>query len=205
MAALPRDRHGRVVPWFVAFIDGQPDHRIIRPGGVHAAVLLSTCWLCGQQMSAYKAFVIGPMCAINRVSAEPPSHRDCAEYSARACPFLTRPNMRRRDSGMPESTVNPAGVMIARNPGVTPVWTTKRHDVEQYRDGFLFRIGDPKHVEWLAEGRLATRWEIDQSIDSGLPILQAEAEAEGPRAVAALERMVARARTLLPAEPAVTS
>lgn len=202
MAKLPLDKHGRVVPWFVAWIDGQPDHRIVRPGGVIEATHYRKCWLCGQPMSAFKTFVIGPMCAVNRVSSEPPSHRDCAEYAARVCPFLTHPNMRRRESGL-EDTRNPAGVMIKRNPGATLVWTTKSYQLERYTDGYLFRIGDPTAVEWLAEGRPATHWEVEQSIESGLPILRAEAEAEGPMAVAALDRMVARALTLLPA-PATT-
>lgn len=202
MAKLPLDKHGRVVPWFVAWIDGQPDHRIVRPGGVVEATHYRKCWLCGQPMSAFKTFVIGPMCAVNRVSSEPPSHRDCAEYAARVCPFLTRPNMRRRENGKPADAVNPAGVMIKRNPGATLVWTTKSYQLERYTDGYLFRIGDPIAVEWLAEGRPATRWEVEQSIDSGLPILRAEADAEGPRAVEALDRMVARARTLLPSDSA---
>lgn len=29
-------------------------------------------------------FVVGPMCELNRISGEPPSHRECAEFSA-AC------------------------------------------------------------------------------------------------------------------------
>jgi hypothetical protein len=31
MARLPLDKHHRPVPWFVAFIDGQPDHRVGQP------------------------------------------------------------------------------------------------------------------------------------------------------------------------------
>lgn len=198
MASLPRDKHGRVVPWFVAWIDGAPDHRIIRPDGPTDALRLNLCWLCGKQMSAYKAFVIGPMCAVNRVSAEPPSHRDCAEYSARVCPFLTRPNMNRRDRGKPSDVKQPAGVMLTRNPGVTLIWVTKTYKLERQPDGVLFRIGDPFHVEWLCEGRTATRAEVQASIDTGLPLLRAEADHDGPRAHAELDRMVAVAERLLP-------
>jgi hypothetical protein len=35
------------------------------------------------------SFVVGPMCGINRNSAEPPSHKECAQWSARNCPFLS--------------------------------------------------------------------------------------------------------------------
>jgi len=39
------------------------------------------CWLCGQPLGKFMCFVVGPMCAINKTSAEPPSHRDCALYA----------------------------------------------------------------------------------------------------------------------------
>ena len=45
------------------------------------------CFLCGEPLGRFAAFVIGPMgSSINRVSSEPPAHRDCAEYAVRACP-----------------------------------------------------------------------------------------------------------------------
>ena len=33
---------------------------------------------------------------MNRTSAEPPSHRDCAEFAVKACPFLTQRELTRR-------------------------------------------------------------------------------------------------------------
>jgi hypothetical protein len=47
------------------------------------------------------------------MSAEPPSHRECAEYAVRACPFLTRPLAVRNERGL--DGFEPAGVMIKRN------------------------------------------------------------------------------------------
>ena len=98
IARLPTDR-GFPVPWFVAWIDGKPDFRVIAPGRVAEAVNKGKCWVCGGTLFGTRAYVVGPMCAVNRTSAEPPSHRDCARYSAKACPFLSRPTMRRRDAG----------------------------------------------------------------------------------------------------------
>jgi hypothetical protein len=43
-------------------------------------------------------------------------------------------------------------------------------------------------VLWYASGRTATREEVLASIDSGLPSLLELAEAEGPDAVAALDK-----------------
>src|ERR1041385_2432550 len=84
---LPVER-GYPVPWFVAFVDGHYDFRVIGPGKIARAVQENRCWICGDTLGSYLCFPIGPMCAINRVTSEPPSHRECAEWSARACPFL---------------------------------------------------------------------------------------------------------------------
>jgi hypothetical protein len=199
MGRLPRDKHGRPVPWFVGWIDGVPDFRVIRPGGIHDALRFRTCWLCGDPMGANAAFVLGPMCMITRTSPEPPSHRDCATFAAQACPFLATPNMRRRDSNMPDDATTPDGIMITRNPGVALVWISRNWRIRtDYR---LFDVGDPVEARWYAEGRTATRDEVLASIDSGLPILRAEAEKD-PRpaaALAELDRQHTRAIELVPA------
>lgn len=202
MARLPLDKHGRPVPWFVAFIDGQPDFRVIGPGRMETAVRFGNCWVCGQPVGRYKAFVIGPMCGVNRVSAEPPSHRDCAVYSAQACPFLATPTMRRRETGLPEDRVDPAGGFIQRNPGVALVWVSTNPSRIWLPDGLLFNVGDPVEALWFAHGRSATRAEVLASIDSGMPLLRAEAEADPDPvgAVAELDRLHAAALRLIPAE-----
>lgn len=201
---LPRNKAKYPVPWFVAFLDGVPDFRVIRPAGIQQALAQKLCWVCGLpfQRQEDRAFVIGPMCAVNRVSAEPPSHRDCAVYSATHCPFLTTPNMTRRERRMPEGAANPAGTMIRRNPGVALVWMTGYKSWSVFDDGdggTLFNIGEPKAALWFAHGREAARAEVLASIDSGLPILREMAEEESPDAVAELERMHERALELVPA------
>jgi hypothetical protein len=202
MRSLPWDKHGRPVPWFVAWIDGVPDFRVIGPWKVEHAVAFGQCWICGGPMGSYKAFVIGPMCAVNRTTAEPPCHRDCAVYSARACPFLTTPSMVRRPGQRPAGTIDPAGQMITRNPGVALVWITKKYSrfVTEGGTGYLFRLsGAPEETRWYAHGRPATRAEVLASIDSGLPILQAEADAQGPYAAEQLRQQHAAALPLVPA------
>jgi len=200
IARLPRNKVGYPVPWFIAWPDGQPDFRLIRPDGIRDAVRDERCWICGQHRGANAAFVIGPMCAVNRVSAEPPSHRDCAIYAARACPFLTTPTMRRRPD-LPDGVTAPAGQFITRNPGVALVWVTRNHSPFRAADGsgVLFAIGAPQETLWYAHGREATRDEVLASIDSGLPILREAAEAESPAAVEHLERCYREAQELIPA------
>jgi hypothetical protein len=199
MARLPRDKHGRPVPWFVHFDDaGVPDFRIIRRGGIDDALRFDLCWVCGTRRGRHAAFVIGPMCAVNRTTAEPPCHLDCATYSARACPFLATPNMQRRERGL-DHVVDPAGVMIARNPGVALVWSTRTWTTFPDPAGrLLFDIGDPTATAWWAHGRPATREEVLTSIETGLPILQAEAAKQrgGPEE---LEQMLLAARDYVPA------
>jgi len=203
IARLPKNKAGYPVPWFVAWIDGKPDFRVIRPGGIETALRGKLCWVCGIPFLRQedRAFVIGPMCAVNRVSAEPASHLDCAVFSATRCPFLTVPQMVRRERHMPEAAASPAGEMIRRNPGVALVWVTGYKSWSTFSDGNggrLFNVGEPKRVSWFARGREATRAEVMASIDSGLPILRDMAESEGAAAVAELERMHQRALELVP-------
>lgn len=196
---LPVDHRGYPVPFFVAWVEGKPDFRIIDPVKLARCVHEHRCWICGDRLGVYLAFVIGPMCAVNRISSEPPSHRECAEFAAIACPFLARPHMRRREGGLPEELAPERGFAIRRNPGVALVWVTKTFQMirDPNSGGPLFVVGDPRSVACYAHGRRATPEEIAASVDSGLPTLVEAAQADGPRAIAALERQVGRARQLL--------
>jgi hypothetical protein len=205
MQELPVDAVGRPVPWFVWIDDaGTPDFRVVGPGKLRQAMRGPLCWVCGHGFSGGedRAWLIGPMCTVNLVTAEPPSHLDCATWSARNCPFLATPNMVRRDRHMPEGAVNPAGIMIRRNPGASVVWVTgyRAWKAEREGRGFLFRLGPAKRALWFAEGREATRAEVLASIDSGLPLLSEMAEKDGPEAVAELERMHREALAHVPQE-----
>ncbi len=191
MKRLPVSPTGFVVPWFVAWVDGKPDFRIVREGGHADAYNRGLCWLCGEPRGVYGAFVIGPMCGINRVSSEPPSHRDCAEYAVRACPFLTRPSAVRNERGL-EGAQEPGGVMIKRNPGVTLLWVTKSYRPFRVDNGVLFRIGDPTEVRFYAKGLPATRAEVEASVNSGIHLLEEPAKAEGGAAVRELSRLRAQ-------------
>jgi hypothetical protein len=204
IALLPQNKVGYKVPWFVAVIDGQPDFRVIRAGGIQAALRGGLCWVCGIPFLRQedRAFAVGSMCAVNRVSAEPPSHRDCAVYSAVHCPFLATPQMVRRDRHKPEGASNPAGIMLTRNPGVALVWVTRYKSWGTRGDGSggtLFDIGDCREALWFARGRAATRGEVLASIDSGLPVLREMADQDGPAAVAELKVMHEAALAVIPA------
>jgi len=195
---LPIAANGFPVPWFVKWLDDAPEFRVA-DGAKHAlAIRERRCWVCGERLDNRATFPIGPMCALNRVTSEPPCHPACAEYSVRACPFLARPNMVRREGGIPEEA-GFAGHAIERNPGVVCLWTGRWPGAERFGDGMggmLFRIFPPLAVEWWAEGRKATRAEVMASVESGLPLLRDMAEKQGPLAIEALERMFAEAQPL---------
>jgi hypothetical protein len=239
IARRPLDPRGFPVPWFVIWLDaqdqpcpagtGRPEFRVMDHNKLVLAVRDHRCWICGEKTGANVAFVIGPMCALNRISSEPPSHVDCAEYAAIACPFLALPKMRRREVGLPDDVVaskaeddaklpeimqvpgisgaTVGGFAVTRNPGVALVWVVKATSWRRARDGrggLLFDVGDPLRVSWWCEGRPATRAEVLHSIDTGLPFLEravaSEAEHEQAAARVALQAAYDRARPLLPVE-----
>ena len=195
MARRPVDRRGFPVPWFVAKINGEWDFRAIRPDGMVEAYRKRLCWLCGEKLGRFMAFVIGPMCAINRVSSEPPSHRECAIYAVRACPFLTKPNMRRNEKDLPGGNV--AGIHLDHNPGVSLIWICRGYRPIKTITGTLFEIGPPNETHFYSKGRIATRVEILDAIDKGLPYLREMASIEG--AEKELDEHIERAMKLVPA------
>lgn len=186
MHGLPKNSAGYPIPFFVHRSPddgGNPDFRIMSPSAFQKAITWNLCWVCGTKMTTKEhTFVVGPMCLVNHVSAEPPCHRRCAEWSAIACPFLSNPKKVRRDANLPENYGKPGGEMIERNPGVAAcvVMASPRHwGLMMTPTGPVIRFAIPAEVTWWAHGRPATREEVQHSIDTGLPILQAAAAQEG--------------------------
>lgn len=193
IAKLPRDSRGYPVPWFVQWIDGQPEFRVMNHHKWVMAAKQRLCWVCGEKLPPGKdVFVIGPMCAVNRVTSEPPCHIECARFSAQACPFLSMPKAKRREANMPEGG-SVAGVGIMRNPGVTCLWICNGWKVFDAGNGQLFKLPSPRAVEWWSEGTSATKEQIMESINSGLPILEDAAKIDGSAAERALKLAVAKA------------
>lgn len=189
---------GFPVPRFVQDVSGKPDFRVVNMTYLTLAIRHKLCWLCGEALGRFQCFAIGPMCAINRVSSEPPSHKECAEFAVKACPFMANPNRARNEHGLPPESENPAGIMIKRNPGVTLLWVTEDYRTFKSGDGILIKIGDPVETQWWAHGRHATREEIMESIAGGLPVLKALARREGPDAMRVLDEQVAIGLALVP-------
>jgi hypothetical protein len=203
IAALPvdPDRHFPI-PWFVAYVNGKPEFRAMDGRKLAAAVKEKRCWVCGDRLGKKLAFLVGPMCAVNRISGEPPSHPGCATFSAKYCPFLSRPAMeRRRDEKFDALGTESAGFLIERNPGVNLVWTTLSYKVvSDGNKGVLFQMGEPVDLAWFREGRTATRDEVLESVRTGLPILEraADEDPDPARARAHLARLARKAEPFYP-------
>jgi hypothetical protein len=64
-------------------------------------------------------------------------------------------------------------------------------------NGNLFQIGEPDLVEFFAQGRIATRAEVDVSVTTGLPLLEEAAKEDGQGAIRELAMMQQRFETML--------
>jgi hypothetical protein len=182
------------------------DDRVVDGRKFDKAVKERRCWLCGGKLGRIKASVIGPMCAVNRITSEPPCHPQCAKYAVQTCPFLSQPRARRNEKNLPEERREAAGIALDRNPGVSVIWESLV-DSKPFRpmygaQGTLFDLGPAYRVTWWRQGVPATRYEAMQSLKEGLPKLREVAVAEGEESVAALGEAMLRCLKLLPGEVA---
>jgi hypothetical protein len=201
MMDLPIDpERGYPVPWFVDWIDGKPEFRLMSGEKWRRAIKQSLCWICGKRLGAYLVFVLGPMCGITRTTSEPPNHLTCARWAAQFCPFLSRPHMVRRgeEELAEQGAASMGGIGLSRNPGVALLWTARSFQVFRPEGGgMLITVGDAEYWEWWCEGRKATRQEVEHSIDTGLPYLEEEARKQ-PGAMEDMHRRVQEFTRYLP-------
>jgi hypothetical protein len=201
MQRLPIDPRGFPVPWFTPWSEEEKRWRFDAAEIYNVGVALrdKRCWICGGGLHKNGAFVIGPMCAVNRTTSEPASHSECAGFAVRACPFLVKPRMRRTPM---EDKRPPAGIMLERNPGVSLLWVTQRWQPwKPTGGGILIHLGEPIRVEAWAEGRTATAEETLASVVSGLPSLFALAEGEEEYAELKERTLMAWKLLRLPGKP----
>jgi hypothetical protein len=200
---LAKDARGYPVPWFVHWQDGKPLFPVVDPNKLRRALKFNLCWVCGDRLGRNVAFVLGPMCVANRITPEPPAHRDCALYALKVCPFLIQPRMKRVPlDRLPDEVHEAAGFPEPRNPGLCALWITR--DYRPFAptaggEGMLIRIGDPvSPVQWWREGREATVEDACAGFAASCAVLHDRAAQEGDEAVADCAGMIERARQYLP-------
>lgn len=161
---LPRDERGYPVPFFVQWFDetgqptewgiGKPDQRIADERKQHICRTKNLCWICGDPLTYWIAFVGGPMSAHNAAFADGPMHVECAEFACMVCPHLAHPGAKRRPGGPMDETYAPDGlietpiekccVFITRR--FTVLWTNPR------KGRFLWRPAPAKEIRWFRAG-----------------------------------------------------
>ena len=192
---LKKDDRGYPIPWFVSHVDGKPCFSVVDPQKITAAWNGQICWICGQLLGNYRAFVISPMAIITGVSSEPTSHKDCAEYAVQACPFLKTQKMPYSIPGKgkvpKEAFLHPDNVL--HNPGIAVVWTTKSPGAFITADGVMFQIGVHDSTSFWKEARRATLEEVLRGFDEAVEILLSRSEGD-LSVVAAIQQRIPIAR-----------
>ena len=211
IARLHRDARGFPVPWFVQWFkdgqrsipgDGAPDFRIVDTEKFTRALRQPICWICGNMLGRYRVFMMGPMSCINHTTGEPPSHRTCALFAAKNCPFLSKPRMRRNTHELP--AIKPmAGVHSDGNPGVVCMWTTLPTGYYPFlagvgNEGYLIKLRPPRRVEWYAEGKPASRLAVSVALYAGRERLNDLADSADD--LRRIDELYRRALTFLPPE-----
>ena len=113
------------------------------------------CWICGEPLGEHKAFLISEDVVKTRVHDEPPSHRDCAIFAAKACPFIVNPQMRRNRKDMPLAVDARSG-----HPAKYCVWVTNKFAIENRGGRRFWR----HRLTWIyGNERVRRRWR-DRSV-----------------------------------------
>lgn len=88
LSHLKVDERGYPIPYFVAWVNGKPDFRMLDSKRQKRCVESHLCSICGKKLFEYFYFITGPIGLSNGTHSDPPAHRDCAEYSLQICPHL---------------------------------------------------------------------------------------------------------------------
>ena len=68
--------------------DGDPDFRVTDQERWALCVTKGLCGLCGQPLVYWQAFIGGEKCKESHLFFDPAMHVECAEFAAKACPFI---------------------------------------------------------------------------------------------------------------------
>lgn len=121
VSRLPRDARGLPIP-FVTFVDpvtGKPDFRVLDVQRQALCIKNKQCAICGQQLGKFIAFIGGPKSGESRAFVDPGMHRQCAEFAAKVCPFISRETAEYRDiSEKEEQTLVELGILVSTSPTI---------------------------------------------------------------------------------------
>lgn len=111
----PKDARGYPIP-FIVFVDakGQPHFQINDAIKLARCIREDRCPLCGQELGRLRVFIGGVGAAFHEHGAylDPPTHRECASYALKVCPYLAAPRYGRRLDGRTLSDASEPMVLI---------------------------------------------------------------------------------------------
>lgn len=174
MRALPRDADGQPIPYLLTQVATKFDSTLGPDLALTTLFAQKRCWLCGEQLGRYAAFVGEPLTSITRVSRTPPAHHDCAKYAAMT------------------------GLLQPKTLKVSLVWVTRDYGMRRAAQGHVFAVGDAEQAFWFTDGRAATREEVTDAMQEGLTDLYEAAKRGGDAALSGLDLQVARASRKFP-------
>lgn len=152
IARLPRTASGYPIPFFVAYVDGVPDLKLLDGRKQLVCIQNRLCGICGESVEPGEiAFITGPKGVENRVCTDPGMHEGCAEYAVHVCPFMVRPNARRSPKHHPDSL--PSMGAIDERPEKTAIYLTRHYVPRQTNSGaILIRLYAPIRLRWFVDG-----------------------------------------------------
>lgn len=120
---------------------------------------LENCGTCLRPLGNFKAFIVRPSAAVSRISTVPPIHPDCAIDWAEK----VKPKSKRHD------------------PGVVLIWVTLHFQEYEDEGKKILDLGLCEYVRWFNGGRAATRQEVMDAVNAGIPELEKMCQNEDDR------------------------
>lgn len=112
LSHLPLDERGYPIPYFVSRYKGKIDFRMLNTHKQEEMIEKKICSICGKKLyKDYFYFISGPIGLKNQVCSDPAMHRECAEFSLKACPHMYFEKATRRDAGIDDDLVQPWHVL----------------------------------------------------------------------------------------------
>lgn len=194
--ALPV-QDGMPVPWFTAVVGDKYDLRFVDKAKIIPALRHNTCWICGQKLDVYRSFNIGPVSAINLITSEPPSHKECAQWAAKACPHLNQKQRQRNNSNLPSELEDRNPLGISETIEVSCVATVTNYAIHPGKH-LLIELKQVTDIEWLKHGVRATREEVVDALAKARSLIAEIAIQEGEKSLTKLESKYNKILTFLP-------
>lgn len=154
MADLPVFR-GLPVP-FTVFVgeDGIPDFKVADQRKRMRCMIEGLCALCGKSLRPKEVVLIGgPSCCANRIFFDPASHRECAIYATKACPYLSNADWdyatqppRHLEEG--QTVIKTFEERSAHRPDRIGVYFCRSYEMVKHKGTWYVLAGKPTRIDW---------------------------------------------------------